>query len=85
MKTIKKEKILSEIFAKKTQLDKLEPYIKVSKMSNDFYNKILIEKAVLKAKLKKLEKPNVFKIFTDLFTPKTKLISDYFKDNCPMV
>ena len=85
MKTIKKEKILYEIFAKRAQLEKLEPYIKVSKMSNDFYNKILIEKAVLQAKLKKVEKPNVLKMFSELFTPKTKLISDYFKDNCPMI
>lgn len=85
MNTIKKDKILSEIFAKRAQLEKLEPYIKVSKMSNDFYNKILIEKAVLQAKLKKVEKPNILKMFSELFTPKTKLISDYFKDNCPMI
>ena len=47
MKTTKKQKIIADIFRKKQQLEKLKPYIGVSKMSNDFYNKILIEKAVL--------------------------------------
>ena len=85
MKTAKKHKIIAEIFQKKQQLEKLKPYIGVSKMSNDFYNKILIEKAVLKKHLGILNKSKWTKFFENLFKPRRKMICDYFKDKCPMI
>ena len=85
MKASKKHKIIVDIFFKKQQLDKLKPYIGVSKMSNDFYNKILIEKAMLKKQLDSLNKKRFAGFFSRLFKPKNKMICDYFKDNCPMI
>lgn len=85
MKSVNKNKILSEIFLKKRQLEQLKPYIGVSQMSNNFYNKILIEKAVLMSKIKKENTSNLFNLIKSVFKPKQKLISDYFKDRCPMI
>ena len=85
MKAVNKNKILSEIFLKKKQLEQLKPYIGVSQMSNNFYNKILIEKAVLTSKIKKNDSSKMFDFIKTVFKPKQKLISDYFKDRCPMI
>ena len=85
MKTDKKQKIITEIFQKKQQLEKLKPYIEDSKISNDFYNKILIEKAVLKKHLDILSQTKFSKFFANIFKPKQKMICDYFKDKCPMI
>lgn len=85
MKTSKKQKIIAEIFQKKQQLEKLKPQIATSKLSNDFYNKILIEKAVLKKQLDTVSKTKISKLFDKIFKPKSKLICDYFKDSCHMI
>ena len=85
MKTGRKNQILREISLKETQMERLEPYIKVSKMSNDFYNKLLIERAVLKKGLNLICETKISRFFKNLFKPRKKLICDYFKDNCPMI
>ena len=79
------EKIIAEIFYKKRQLEQLAPYTTVSEISNNFYNKILVEKAILKKKLDTVSESFMSKLVKRFFTPKKKLISDYFKDNCPMI
>lgn len=85
MKTADKNKILSEIFYKKRQLEQLKPQLGNSAVSNVIYNKILIEKAVLQKKLQNFCENKFTHFCKMLFKPKRKLISDYFKDNCPMI
>lgn len=75
--------IEQEIFMLKKKLKELKPHIEHNHALAIVYNRTLIEKAVLVDKYKKiLNRPNfiqkIKKVFR--FTPKQKLICDYFNE-----
>ncbi len=60
------------------RLKNLKPHIESSTSLNEIYNKVLIEKAVLREKLKQ-ENTSVFeKLLNKFFRKKNKKICDYF-------
>ncbi len=62
----------------KIKIEKLKPHIDESERLNSMYNKMLIEKAILKNEIDKTS-PTFFQKFTKMFRPRNKkLISDYF-------
>lgn len=77
----KKAKLLSKIFLCKQQLKSLSPKIETSKVTNDLYNKILIEKAICEKKLKEKKENYFLKNIKKLFNPQKRLICDYFQGN----
>lgn len=65
---------------KEIQLAKLRPYIEKSEVCSDLYNKVLIEKAVLKKELDDLQNNSFLKRVKHLIPRRgEKLICDYFK------
>ncbi|MBQ8458722.1 hypothetical protein IJ541_01315 [bacterium] len=75
---VKKELILS-IKEKEIQLSKLKQHIDKSEVCSDLYNKILIEKAVLKQQLEDLQNKSIVNRIKHLLPKREKLICDYFK------
>ena len=63
------------------KIDNLKEHTNDSDRINNMYNRILIEKAIIKNELDNLgrKKPNIFKRLIETLKPKKKkLISDYF-------
>lgn len=63
------------------KIENLKEHAQSSDRINNMYNRMLIEKAIIKNDLDNLgrKKPGVLKKFVNLFKPKNKkLISDYF-------
>lgn len=60
------------------RMKNLQPHIEQSSNLSEIYNRVLIEKAVLKTQLTR-EKPSLFKkIINKFFASKEKRICDYF-------
>ena len=74
---MKKELILA-IDKKKRQLDKLVDKIDESYICSQLYNKLVIEKAVLKKQLDELNCSSFAQKIIRLFPRKKTLICDYF-------
>lgn len=75
-----KQDILAAITQKEIQLKKLEDKVEISSICSDLYNKIVLEKAILKYDLAKLDrKPNFAEGLRNIFPKKKTLICDYFK------
>ena len=64
---------------KELQLTKLKLHVDKSSICSDLYNKVVLEKAILRKELQDLEQNN-FLIKVKCFLPRKKvLICDYFK------
>ena len=74
-----KDKLIISIKEKEIQLSKLKEHIDKSEVCSDLYNKMLIEKAVLKKQLDDLQNKSIANRIRHLFPKKEKLICDYFK------
>ena len=71
--------IKESIMMCKIRLRNMQPYIKTSEKISQTYNKVLVEKAILREKVLHKE-PTFMQKLTRKFTPrKKKLICDYFK------
>ena len=74
-----KKELLLAIKEKETQLAKLKNHIDKSYICSELYNKVVLEKAILKKELDDLEKNKFAEKVRFLFPSKKKLICDYFK------
>ncbi len=75
--TVKKE-ILMSIKEKELQLAKLKEHIDKSSVCADLYNKVILEKAILKKELQD-SKNSIVDNVKKLFPRKKTLICDYFR------
>ena len=76
-----KKRLKQTLAMLKMKIDNLKPHIETSDRLNGMYNKLLIEKAIIKNEIDSLNKskPGLFEKLTKLIRPKNKtLISDYF-------
>ncbi len=73
-----KKKLIKSIKEKKAQLDKLLPHVDKSAVCSELYNKVVIEKAILKKRLDDLNRNKLAEKVIRLFPRKEKLICDYF-------
>lgn len=73
-----KRKLIEQIAKKKIQLDKLAAHLDKSYICSQLYNKVLIEKAILKKQLDDLDKNKFAEKVLRLFPRKKTLICDYF-------
>ena len=74
-----KDKLIVSIREKEIQLSKLKEHIDKSEVCSDLYNKMLIEKAVLKKQLEDLKNKSFVNRIKHLIPRREKLICDYFK------
>ena len=74
-----KREILSSIREKEVQLSKLREHIDKSEVCSDLYNKILIEKAILKQQLDDLQNKSLVNRIKHLLPRQEKLICDFFR------
>ena len=74
-----KREIISSIREKEIQLSKLKEHIDKSEVCSDLYNKILIEKAILKQQLDDLQNKSLVNRIKHLLPRQEKLICDYFR------
>ena len=72
------KELINSIKQKEARLSKLEEHIEKSEVCADLYNKILIEKAVLKKQLDDLQNNTVVNRIKKLIPRREKLICDYF-------
>ena len=71
---------MASIKEKELQLAKLKEHINKSEVCSDLYNKVLIEKAVLKKQLDDLQQNSLVKRIKHLIPRnRERLICDYFK------
>lgn len=74
-----KNKIISAIKQKETQLSKLKEHINKSEICSGLYDQMLIEKAILTKQLEDLQNDNIVARIKHLLPRREKLICDYFK------
>ena len=75
---MKKELILS-IKEKELQLAKLKPNVDKSSVCAELYNKVVLEKAILKKELEDSSKNSFIEGIKNLIPRRKTLICDYFK------
>ena len=75
-----KNKLMASIREKEIQLAKLREHIDKSEVCSDLYNKVLVEKAILKKQLDDLRNNTLANRIKHLLPRRgEKLICDYFK------
>ena len=74
-----KKELIAYIKKKDLQLSKLKKHINKSDICSDLYNKVLIEKAILKKQLDDINSNTMVNRIKHLIPHKEKLICDYFK------
>ena len=75
-----KKQLIASIHEKELQLAKLKQHIDKSDICSDLYNKILIEKAILKKQLDDLKNKSIANRIRHLIPCRNEsLICDYFK------
>lgn len=74
-----KKELIKSIKEKEKQLAKLKAHIDKSYICSELYNKVVLEKAILKKELDELEKNKFAEKVRFLFPRKKTLICDYFK------
>lgn len=74
-----KQELIKSIREKEIQLAKLREHIEKSSVCSDLYNKVVLEKAILKKELENLGKNKFFEGVKTLLPRKKTLICDYFK------
>ncbi len=75
-----RKELVKSIKEKEVQLEKLASYIDKSLICAELYNKVVIEKAILKKELDEINKNKLMGKVVKLFPRKTKLICDYFNN-----
>ncbi len=75
-----KKELIKTIKEKEVQLSKLKAHIDKSSVCSELYNKVVLEKAILKKELEKLEQNSFVKRVKSLIPRKKTLICDYFKN-----
>jgi len=75
-----KRKLIEQIARKQVQLDKLAEHVDKSFICSQLYNKVVIEKAILKKQLDDLKKSKLAEKVVRLFPRKKALICDYFNE-----
>ncbi len=73
------KKLIQSIREKEIQLAKLQEHVDKSSVCSDLYNKVVLEKAILKKEFEDSKKNKIFDGLKNLFPRKKKLICDYFK------
>lgn len=75
-----KKQLIASIHEKELQLAKLKQHIDKSEVCSDLYNKVLLEKAILKKQLDDLKNNTIVARIKHLMPHRgEKLICDYFK------
>ena len=74
-----KNELIKSIKEKELQLKILKEHIDKSSVCSELYNKVVLEKAILKKELEKLDKNQFFESLKNLLPRKKTLICDYFK------
>ena len=74
-----KKQLIASIRQKELQLSKLKEHINKSEVCSDLYNKVLLEKAILKKQLDDLRNNTLVNRIKHLMPHKERLICDYFK------
>jgi len=74
-----KRELISSIREKELQLAKLKEHIDKSEICSDLYNKVLLEKAILKKQLEDLQNNTLVNQIKHLLPRREKLICDYFR------
>ena len=74
-----KKELIQSIREKEIQLAKLKEHIEKSSVCSDLYNKVVLEKAILKKELENSKKNKIFENIKNLIPRKKTLICDYFK------
>lgn len=74
-----KKELIQSIREKEIQLAKLKEHIGKSSVCSDLYNKVVLEKAILKKELENSQKNKIFENIKNLIPRKKTLICDYFK------
>lgn len=74
-----RNELIKSIKEKELQLKKLKEHIDKSSVCSELYNKVVLEKAILKKELEKLDKNPVIESLKSLLPRKKTLICDYFK------
>ena len=73
------KKLTQQIKEKEIQLAKLTEHIEKSSICSDLYNKVVLEKAILKKELEDLKKNKIVINIKNFLPRKKTLICDYFK------
>lgn len=74
-----KNELIKSIREKEIQLAKLKEHADKSTVCSDLYNKVVLEKAILKKQLADLDNNKVISIVKNLLPRKRELICDYFR------
>lgn len=74
-----KRELIKSIKEKEIQLAKLKEHIEKSSVCSDLYNKVVLEKAILKKELSDVSKNRFADTFKGLFPRKKTYICDYFR------
>lgn len=76
-----KKDLKKAIKEKEIQLSKLEKNVDKSKICSDVYNKVVLEKAIMKKELEDMDKNKFFEKVKQILPHKKTRICDYFKSN----
>lgn len=74
-----KHQLKKQILQKELQIKKIHLHCSSTDFCNEFYNSLIMEKAVLKKELEMLEQNPFIEKIKNLFSPRKKLICDYWK------
>lgn len=74
-----KKELISKIREREVKLDQLRHHIERSSVCADIYDKVLVEKAILKKELDDLKNNSFLNKVKRILPHKEKLICDYFK------
>ena len=74
-----KKELIKAIKTKEIQLAKLKEHIDKSTVCSDLYNKVVLEKAILKKELEESKKNKIVINLKNFLPRKKTLICDYFK------
>lgn len=74
-----KKELIKSIREKEIQLAKLREHVDKSSVCSDLYNKVVLEKAILKKELENLGKNKLVESVKNLLPHKKTLICDYFR------
>ena len=74
-----KKNIILSIKEKELQLAKLKPHVDKSSVCSELYNKVVLEKAILKKELENTSKFTIIEAIKNILPRKKALICDYFR------
>lgn len=74
-----KNELIKSIREKEIQLAKLKEHAEKSTVCSDLYNKVVLEKAILKKQLAELNNNKIVSIVKNIIPRKRELICDYFR------